>query len=814
MSIPVFLSTLFNRLKLAVRRYEGIAMPLRTTSSTELGRREQGNRKQNYHQPPGHRDGDGSATIPTAITISPFTITENVGVDTQLYASVLSATGPLLGVQPDAWLTSDPAVASVNGTGVVHGVAAGTASITAICSTLNGTVTSNACTVTVVATQDTTPASIVISPSTLSLNAGDTSSLSAVVKNAAGDVLVGVAPSGWSSSDGTKATVSASGVVTAVAQGSANITATLNAVTSNACAVTVSAAGDFSGPAELPRRVPDTNWTTPTIDGLTITPADSAALQAAMTTLATADPTKTHAVILAAGVNYVGNFILPNRGAGTGWVYVFTQPLADGTFPLAHTAYTRGGTETQGQRAGYQHSKLVTGGSCTFPQVQTDNYLPAFSLATGAHHYWLAGLEIGRTSTNTAILESALINTGGPQDTYTSVLADVPHHINITHCLVHGDLGKDTRRAIYANGSYIGIADCSFWHIREAGADSQCVSYWNSPGAISVLNCFGESGGENILGGGAGPVMDTYPDDFMKDITVQWCHQTKNPTVSGTVRKNLDEHKDGGRKLVRLCLFEHNIPEGQDGTTVLYQSLNDSNLSPPHKDISDITFDRVKIIGGGPLFGLVGRVGYGVKPDGSDIVWPLQPTRRVHITNVYAQDVCGTLAEALGADGWLFQIYNGVEDLLIDHVTGEAAGRGIIMNRALINGVDTPGVTNFEMRDCLLGKGAYELIMDGDGKVGEGNATLANDAGGTVNLHNNVFYSPGDLVPSSLYPAGNFYVAASAVGFAARVTQNPGALSAGSPYHNAATDSGDIGADLTAINAMETAVRETVLPWS
>lgn len=546
------------------------------------------------------------------------------------------------------------------------------------------------------------------------------------------------------------------------------------------------------------------------IDGTTNAPTTAAALQTALNDVAASDPTKNHAIELPLGVDLEGNFLLPSRGAGTGEVYIGPASIFAGTFPRVATHFEQLVSEIQGQRVRHLDSAEIAAGACFLPQIKSGTYLPAISAAHGAHHYRIVGVEVGRTAANTAIIESALINTGGPYDNYTPTLADVPHHINVEHCIVKGSLLYGTRRGIYANGEWIGIRDCSIYRIWEEGADSQCISYWNSPGAISVLNCFGESGGENILGGGAGPVMDSYPADFMKDITVQWCHHTKDPTRSGIVKKNLDEHKNGARKAVKYCIFEHNTGEAQDGTSILYQCLNDSNISPPQQDISDLIFDTVKVVGGGPMMALIGRAGYDT---GHGIVWPLNPTRRVHVRNLYGQDIAATLAEAAGCDGWLMQLFNGVQDLLIEHVTAEALSTGFLFNRATINGVDTYGVTNLEIRDCLVGKGVYGSLW-GDGGF-DGNAALAQCVNGTVNVHNNVFYArPGiDLDPVASYPVGNFYVLKDAVGFAAWVNQNPGALAAGSPYHNAATDGGDIGADVAAILAMEAAVREVSPPW-
>lgn len=808
MKIPGFLKDLYAKLSnLAAKRHEVSAVPLRDDGHVDQGRRELGARRQNHHDPIGHRDGEGAPTLPAKISVSPATVTENAGTDTQLTAVVLDTNNNNLNIAPDAWVTSDPAIATVSGTGLVHAVAGGTATISAQCFTSAGTVTSNPCTVTVVVTQDTTPASIVISPSTLALNAGDTSQLVAVVKNAAGDVLVGVQPSGWSSTDQTKATVSASGLVTAVAAGTATIAATLNAVTSNGCVATISVSGSFSGPAELPRRVPNINWTTPTIDGTTWTPANSDELTTAVAALATADPAKNHAIILALGVTYVGNWRLPNRGAGSGWVYIYTQEKHDGTFGKTASVYTRGVSEVPGQRVAYKDSILTLGASCKLAQVQNGGVAntPTFSLDFGAHHYWFEALELSLSPAVTVAIEGGHIDTtgfGATPQTVPVALSDVPHHINVGHCILRGSTSQRLRRGLYMNGSYVAARDCGSWYIWEDGADSQNFGFWQSPGALAVINCFGESGGENILGGGAGPdITDRpLPEDFMKDITVWNSHFTKDPTRSGIVKKNLFELKDGCRVLLQRCLLEHNTGEAQPGNTIPLVLINQDDLPDLPHDTSDIVVDTVKIYGGGAMFILSGWQKQGTYD-------PILRLRRVHVKNVYGKSICGTLPEAAGTTGFYFAIYNNAQDILIEHVTGEAVTTGISLDYQS----GTTGSTNLEVRDCLLGKGAYASIF---GPAGVGTAALSTAV--NPNIHNNVFYAPDgtEVDDANSFPTNNFYVPVSSVGFAARVTQDPGALSAGSPYHNAATDNTDIGADVSAITAMETSVRETVLPWS
>ena len=113
------------------------------------------------------------------------------------------------------------------------GVAVGTANVTATCETQTG---SSAITVAVIPV-----ASLALTPSSASVNAGSTTQLTATPKDASGNTLTGRTIT-WSSDNTAAATVSSSGLVTGVAAGGANVTATCEGKTGSS-AITVTAAG-------------------------------------------------------------------------------------------------------------------------------------------------------------------------------------------------------------------------------------------------------------------------------------------------------------------------------------------------------------------------------------------------------------------------------------------------------------------------------------------------------------------------------------------------------------------------------------------
>src|SRR4051812_41459014 len=157
----------------------------------------------------------------TTVTVTPPSISIGVGATANLQATVKDADGNLMNGQTITWSTSDGAVATVSSGGVVTGVAAGSATITASCAGKSATAA-----ITVTASPPPPPVvtTVTVAPATASINVAGTVALTATVKDADGNVMSGQSIT-WSTSNGAAATVSSSGVVTGVAAGSATITA-------------------------------------------------------------------------------------------------------------------------------------------------------------------------------------------------------------------------------------------------------------------------------------------------------------------------------------------------------------------------------------------------------------------------------------------------------------------------------------------------------------------------------------------------------------------------------------------------------------
>ncbi|HET6679561.1 MAG TPA: Ig-like domain-containing protein [Gemmatimonadaceae bacterium] len=192
--------------------------------------------------------------IVTAVTLAPTTAEVAATRTVTLTPTVTqtNCTNPTI-----AWISDTPTLATVSNTGVVTGIAPGgpvTITATVEGKSATATITVLPAPVTLV---DITPGGAVLQPAA-------THQLSVVTTDAAGDVVTGREIT-FASSDESVATVSPDGLVTAVAQGLASITATSEEGSASVNIVTAGpSAGRFgyvwASDASSPAYTPTTAW--------------------------------------------------------------------------------------------------------------------------------------------------------------------------------------------------------------------------------------------------------------------------------------------------------------------------------------------------------------------------------------------------------------------------------------------------------------------------------------------------------------------------------------------------------------------------
>ena len=151
------------------------------------------------------------------VTVTPDSATIRVTNTVQLTATPRDSLGTPLSGRVVTWSSNAPGVAAVNGSGLVTGVAAGSATITA---TSEGKTGTSAIRVTLVPV-----ASVTVTPSAATIVGTGTVQLVTTPKDSAGNPLTGRVVT-WASNAPGAATVNGSGLVTGVSVGIATITAT------------------------------------------------------------------------------------------------------------------------------------------------------------------------------------------------------------------------------------------------------------------------------------------------------------------------------------------------------------------------------------------------------------------------------------------------------------------------------------------------------------------------------------------------------------------------------------------------------------
>jgi hypothetical protein len=177
------------------------------------------------------------------VTVTPASADLDVGDTVQLAATVSVVSGsPSTAV---TWSTDDDTVATVDATGLVSAVGAGTANITAT-SDFDGAFSGFAV-ITVTEPEDVIDGvSVTPGSGDLGVEATTTLQLTATVSVVSGSPSTAVT---WSTDDDTVATVDATGLVTAVGAGTANITATsdFDGAFGDSASITVHAAPALAG---------------------------------------------------------------------------------------------------------------------------------------------------------------------------------------------------------------------------------------------------------------------------------------------------------------------------------------------------------------------------------------------------------------------------------------------------------------------------------------------------------------------------------------------------------------------------------------
>jgi hypothetical protein len=457
-------------------------------------------------------------------------------------------------------------------------------------------------------------------------------------------------------------------------------------------------------------------------------------------------------IVLEAGASYRGPFTLRRKaGDGSAWITVRSSRLAE--------------LPGDGVRVSPAHAALM-------PKLTAQAAGPALRTEDGAHHYRLIGIEVMPADEREFIYN--LIALGSDAQTSRD---QVPHHINLDRCYIHGHPGYPTRRGIALNSAHTEVTNSYLAEFKEVGQDSQAIMGWTGPGPFKITNNYLEAAGENIMfGGGAARIPGLVPSDI--EIRgnhlrkpLRWKPGTADYDGVGWSVKNLFELKNARRVLVDGNLMENNWAYSQAGFGVLF-TVRGEDGAMPWASVADVDF----------INNVIRNSTHGINILGKDTGGASEQVKRINISN--------NLFETRKADGHLsgdFLQVTEAADVSLAHNT-------VLMDLA-VRAYGQP-TTGFKLRDNLFAGGG----MHGDG-TGGGSGMFARFFPGAL-VRGNVFggMEMWAYQYTEAMQADNRFTGAKLTGAEfANAAAGDYRLAASSQFRGTASDGKDVGCDFSAL---------------
>ena len=444
-------------------------------------------------------------------------------------------------------------------------------------------------------------------------------------------------------------------------------------------------------------------------------------------------------LILQAGVEYRGNFILPVK-TGTGVITITSSRLVD---------------MPEGQRV--TPAKRVA-----MPRIVSPNGAPAIASARGAHHYRIVGVEITSVP---GTYSNGVVELGAGNETTAAMQ---PYEIELDRVYIHGDPTVGSKRGVAVNGRALTVRNSWISDFKSNFQDTQAICGWNGPGPITIANNYLEATGENILFGGAEPALAGVTPS---DINITGNH-LNHPVIWRGVWpvKNLLELKTGRRVMISGNIIENNWSSGQAGYAIVLKPGAENVRTRAITTNVTMTNNIIRHATGG--VNILSR-----------------NTTGGYVSNVIIRNnLFEDLGEKWGHPVSLFTILSGGSGFTFENntLTSETLRTVLTFDGAY-------PANNLVMRSNILSRGDYGIKGSG---TAEGTATLTRYAPGSTVTHN-VFYGLGLI--SSAYPPSNYFVTSLAqVGWESLSIVR---LLSTSTYRGTGADGKDPGVDYTALLA-------------
>jgi hypothetical protein len=794
----------------------------------------------------GGKTGDATLTVsvPPVATVAVSLASSSLSLNQSTQASAVArdAGGHVLTGRTVAWSSLSPSTATVSIAGVVTAVSYGTADIRATVESQTGDATLNA---------GATVATVTVSLVSNALNVGQTTQATAVARDAAGAILTGRSVT-WTALTPNLATISSSGLVSAVAAGPASVRATVDGTTADATLTVATPTATVASvvvtldhstipvgqPAQAQAVAKDAagnvitgkavGWTsmTPSVALVSSTGVVTTIANGTATIRATVD-TKTGDGVLTVTQQTTTNPLGTATDPAAPKLLVTTvasTPSAGRTLRVAASGNLQRALDTAvaGDRIllaagatfvgnfvmGAKGGTGIPGGWIT---VQSDGALPAEGTRMTASSAATYNLPKLATATVSPVLStafgaarwrvigvemtndpSALFNYGlvllGDGTSAQNNPATIARNIILDRVYVHGTTTSDSRRCIALNSDSTAVIDSYVSECHSNGFDTQAVWGWNGNGPYKIVNNYLEASTEVAGFGGADPAISGL---VPSDIEIRGNHITRPMAWKANnnwLEKNLIELKNARRVMIEGNVLENSWPQAQIGWAFVLFSVN-QNGTCAWCVVQDVNIRNNLIRNVAAGFSLSDMYHGAGSLDAT-------PANHISITNNL---MIGVDNAAVYGGGYAFQINRVIASLHIEHNTGFVPSIS-----AFQWNIPSPS-PDFIIRNNLTGGARYSLFasptntwssMAGAGSEFSGNVVATADGTNFVPAMNGY--------PSTLDGVG--LAGGSSVAFSPTASPSSLGLSSTSPYKGKGTDGADPGANIATILAVTAGV--------
>jgi len=464
-----------------------------------------------------------------------------------------------------------------------------------------------------------------------------------------------------------------------------------------------SGASNGAGAPEPPREFVDTTIMPST--GRTLTVNAGGDFQKALNEAQLGD-----VIVLEAGSSFSGPFFLPDKKSGTGWITIRSSAV-DKSFPAP------------GTRVSQAQAPLMA----LLTSRRADGVVFA---EKGAHHYRFIGIEV-RPPEGSYLFSLMWFGNNRERS-----LEELPHHIIVDRCYIHGDPKKGSRRGISMNGRHVAVIDSYISDFKDEREDSQAILGWGGSGPFKIVNNYLEGAGENLMFGGGDPfIQNLVPSDIeirhnYMAKPLSWKRGEPNYDGSSWAIKNIFELKDARRVWFDGNILEYNWEAAQSGFAVLLTVRNQDGRAP-WSAVEDVQFTNNIVRHSGSGINLMGHDNNRAWNDSVE-------TKRILIKNNMWEDIGGP---RWGGSGILFQLVEGTSDVTIEGNTGGQTG-------TLVFGVGPPHA-RFVFKGNVAPHNEFGIFGNAVGVGTKGLEVYFPDAVVVGNI-----IIGGD---ERLYPKGNFF---------------------------------------------------------